>query len=160
MRRITKIARVSNEFIGKALRGTGFGTAEFDFIHFIRHHPGVTQTELSEHFSNLDRAAVTRRVQNLEKKGFVRREQHPRDKRSHLLYATQKSENLRNLRADMEELYYDWLAEEISQEEMDAFLRVLEKLYVKSKNERRNQYAVLLELARTEREQAHLLMPD
>ena len=44
-RKITKIAREAGKFTLKMMKEEGIGTAEFDFIHFIRHNPGVTQAD-------------------------------------------------------------------------------------------------------------------
>jgi len=30
------------------MKEEGIGTAEFDFIHLVRHHPGITQAQLRE----------------------------------------------------------------------------------------------------------------
>ena len=47
-RKITKIAREAGKFTLKMMKEEGIGTAEFDFIHFIRHNPGVTQAKVRE----------------------------------------------------------------------------------------------------------------
>ena len=47
-RKITKIAREAGKFTVQAMKEEGIGTAEFDFIHLVRHHPGITQTEVRE----------------------------------------------------------------------------------------------------------------
>ena len=60
-RKITKIAREAEHLVLLALRGDGVGTAEIDCIHAVRHHPGVTQAELTETL-NSDKAAIARRT--------------------------------------------------------------------------------------------------
>lgn len=64
-RKITKIAREAEHLVLLALRGDGVGTAEIDCIHAVRHHPGVTQAELTETL-NSDKAAIARRTASLE----------------------------------------------------------------------------------------------
>ena len=46
-RKITKIAREAEHLVLLAMRGEDVGTAEIDCIHAVRHHPGITQTELA-----------------------------------------------------------------------------------------------------------------
>ena len=46
-RKITKIAREAERLVLLAMRRDGIGTAEIDCIHAVRHHPGITQTELA-----------------------------------------------------------------------------------------------------------------
>ena len=91
-RKITKIAREAEHLVLLALRGDGVGTAEIDCIHAVRHHPGVTQAELTETL-NSDKAAIARRTASLERKGYLRREHNPKDGRSRLLYPTEKAES-------------------------------------------------------------------
>ena len=47
-RKITKIAREVGKFTVQTMKEEGIGTAEFDFIHLVRHNPGITQTEVRE----------------------------------------------------------------------------------------------------------------
>ena len=39
-RKITKIAREAGKFTVQAMKEEGIGTAEFDFIHLVRHQSG------------------------------------------------------------------------------------------------------------------------
>ena len=56
-RKITKIAREAGKFTVQAMKEEGIGTAEFDFIHLVRHHPGITQTEVREQLK-IDKGAA------------------------------------------------------------------------------------------------------
>ena len=56
-RQMTKIAREVGKFTVQMMKEEGIGTAEFDVIHFIRHNPGVTQTEVRETLK-IDRGAA------------------------------------------------------------------------------------------------------
>lgn len=47
-RKMTKIARELNKLTVQTMKEEGIGTAEFDFIHLVRHHPGITQAQLRE----------------------------------------------------------------------------------------------------------------
>ena len=42
-RKITKIAREVSAITVQTMKAEGIGTAEFDFIHLVRHNPGITQ---------------------------------------------------------------------------------------------------------------------
>ena len=94
-RKITKIAREVSKFTVQAMKEEGIGTAEFDFIHLIRHQPGLTQAQVREQLG-IDKGAAARRTMSLENKGYLYRKPNPADKRSQLLYATEKAENLKN----------------------------------------------------------------
>lgn len=61
-RKITKIAREAAKFTVQTMKAEGIGTAEFDFIHLVRHKPGITQAEIRETLK-IDKGAAARRLQ-------------------------------------------------------------------------------------------------
>ena len=135
-RKITKIAREANRFTVQMMKEEGIGTAEIDVIHFVRHNPGTTQKAVWEALK-IDKGATARRVARLEEKGYLTREPNPTDGRSRLLYPTEKAEELRNSKAEIESVFYEWLLEDLPADEKEAFCKTLNTLYVKSKEERR-----------------------
>ena len=107
-RKMTKIARELNKLTVQAMKEKGIGTAEFDFIHLVRHHPGITQAQLREELK-IDKGAAARRAASLEAKGYLIRRDNPEDKRSQLLYATKKAEGLKNSKVSIKSTFYEWL---------------------------------------------------
>lgn len=149
-RKMTKIAREAGKFTVQTMKEEGIGTAEFDVIHLVRHNPGITQTEVRETLK-IDRGAAAKRVASLEHKGYLIREANPNDGRSQLLYATEKAESLKNSKAHIETVFYEWLLEGLPEKEKKAFCKTLDTLYWKSKNERRAGFVHVAEiLAREE----------
>ena len=143
-RKITKIAREVSAFTVQTMKAEGVGTAEFDFIHLVRHHPGVTQTQVRETL-RIDKGAAARRAANLEAKGYLIRRDNPEDGRSQLLYATEKAEGLRNAKAEAESAFYDYLMEGLDGETRAAFLAALDTVYRRSKEESRAGFPHLRE---------------
>mgnify|MGYP002244144519 CR=1 FL=1 len=142
-RKITKIAREAGKFTVQAMKEEGIGTAEFDFIHLVRHHPGITQTEVREQLK-IDKGAAARRAASLEAKGYLIRKPNPWDGRSQLLYANGKSRNFRKIpKQKLETVFYEWLLLELPEKEAESFCETLDKLYWKSKRERQNHFAEL-----------------
>ena len=135
-RKMTKIAREVGKFTVQMMKEEGIGTAEFDVIHFVRHHPGATQTSMRETLK-IDKGAAAKRVASLEHKGYLIRKPNPEDGRSQLLYATEKAEELKNSKAEIETIFYEWLLAELPEDERNRFCETLDKLYWRSKNERR-----------------------
>ena len=135
-RKITKIAREAEKLVVRTLREKDVGTAEIDLIHALRHHPGCTQAVLAE-LLHADKAAIARRTKNLEAKGYLVRRDAPTDRRSQLLYPTEKAESLRSSKAEIEASFYEYLTAALSQEEAAAFAATLHKLYTVSKTESR-----------------------
>lgn len=133
-RQITKIAREVSKFTVRMLKTEGVGTAEYDFIHVVRKNPGITQAAIRE-ILTLDKGAAARIAASLETKGYLTRKPNPEDGRSRLLYATEKANLLKNSKASVEALYYEWLEESLTPEDNAEFCRILEKLYTRSKTE-------------------------
>lgn len=138
-RKITKIAREVSKFTVQTMKEEGVGTAEFDFIHLVRHNPGITQTQVRESLK-IDKGAAARRAASLEAKGYLIRKPNPEDGRSQLLYATPKAEQLKNSKAHIEALFYEWLLAELPEEEKKSFSETLGKLYLRSKKESRTGF--------------------
>ena len=135
-RKMTKIAREVSKFTVQTMKEDGIGTAEFDFIHLVRHKPGITQAEIRETLK-IDKGAAARRAASLEAKGYLVRKPNPEDKRSQLLFATEKAEELKNSKESIEDAFYDWLIADLSEADRREFCRILDILYWKSKEERR-----------------------
>lgn len=134
-RYITKISREAHRYAGLRLRGTNIGTSEYECLHYIRKNNGMSQEKLRS-FLNIDKSAVARMVANLEEKGYIYRLQDENDKRAKKLFVTDKAVDIKNISSSMESFFYEWLLEDINQDEKNIFLKVLSDLYIKSKKER------------------------
>ena len=135
-RKITKIAREAEKLVLRTLREQDVGTAEIDLIHAVRHSPGCTQAELAA-LLHADKAAIARRTKNLEGKGYLVRRDAPHDRRSQLLYPTEKAARLKASKAEIEAGFYEYLTGVLTQEEAAAFAAMLDRLYTASKTESR-----------------------
>ena len=135
-RKITKIAREAEKLVLRTLRETDVGTAEIDLIHALRHNPGCTQAALAG-LLHADKAAIARRTRNLEAKGYLVRKDAPNDRRSQLLYPTQKADLLKASKAEIEAAFYEYLLGALTPEEAAQFAAALGKLYLASKAESR-----------------------
>lgn len=151
-RKITKIAREVGKFTVRNMRREGVGAAEFDIVHLVRHNPGITQTQVVQTL-NMDKGAAAKRVASLENKGYLIRRPNPADGRSQLLYATEAADGLRNSKAHIEEVFYTWLLEDLDREEAEQFCATLDKLYQKSKAQRKADFRDVA--ARLEQEEDH-----
>lgn len=138
-RKITKIARECEKLVIQMMKKTGVGSAEFDLIHLVRHHPGISQKEISQQL-NMDKGAVAKRVKNLEEKGYLKREVNPDDHRSALIYASDEAQQLKYSKTYVETFFYEYLLEGISNEDSEAFMRILDALYMRSKKESRSGF--------------------
>ena len=62
---------------------------------------------------------------SLEAKGYLVRKPNPEDGRSQLLYATEKAEKLKNSKAHIETVFYEWLLSELPGRQKKASVRLL-----------------------------------
>ena len=138
-RKITKIAREVEKLVLISLRDEGVGSAEIDLIHALRHNPGCTQARLAE-LLHADKAAIARRTKNLEAKGFLTRQDDPNDRRSQLLFPTEKAEAMRSSKAEIESAFYEYLTSHLSETEAETFAALLDRLYLVSKAESRGGF--------------------
>lgn len=128
----------------RTLRENGIGAAEIDYIHALRHHPGATQAQIAE-LLHADKAAVARRTESLEAKGYLVRRENPADGRSRLLYPTDKAEALKVSKAEIEAAFYEYLTASLSEEERMVFAALLDRLYRASKTESREGFPHLVD---------------
>lgn len=144
-RQITKIAREASKLAGRLLRDQGVGTAEFDVIHVIRKNPGITQAGIREVLA-IDKGALARQIASLEAKGFLMRRDNPQDRRSQLLYATDKADQLKSSKAYIESTYYAWLLDGLPPQERQQFAQLLDVIYHRSKTESKAGFVDVLPL--------------
>ncbi len=144
-RKITKIAREVHKFTVRTLRSDGVGTSEFDVLHAIRKNPGITQAGVCR-ITGLDKGAVARQTANLESKGYLLRRANPDDGRSQLLFATGQAEELKNSKAQIEALFYEWLLSPLSEADQQAFERILDTLYQRCKQESKDGFPVMTQI--------------
>lgn len=76
----------------------------------------------------------------MEAKGYLRKEPDPADRRSQLLFATEKADELKNSRAHLEEAFYDWLLQPLSGGEREQLAKMLEVLHRRSREERKEGF--------------------
>ena len=143
-RQMTKIAREVSKLAGRMLRDQGIGTAEFDVAHVIRKNPGITQAGIRDQLG-IDKGAMARQIASLEAKGFLIRKENPQDGRSQLLYATEKADQLKNSKAYIESVFYEWLLEPLSDQQRQEFAATLETLYLRSREQSRAGFPEVVE---------------
>lgn len=138
-RQITKIARDVSRYTQKKLKTYGIGPSELDVLHVVRKNDGVTQKFICDK-CGFDKAAVARIIVSLEKKQLVTRKDNPNDKRSSLIFPTNKANALKDTKSQIEAYYYSWLFNDLDKKEKENFLNTLNKLYEKSKKESKNEF--------------------
>lgn len=97
------------------------------YLALLYEQDGRTQDEMAEAYT-VDRAATTRSLQGLEKKGLVRREVDTFDRRIRRVYLTEKAMQYRTAIRRMADDLADALFEGMSEEEVKAFMEQVEAM--------------------------------
>ena len=144
-RRIRKIDKDAQRFVAQALGNTNLSLSDYDMIHTVNRRPGITQEELRKKYC-LDKSTIARRAAKLEKEGYIVRRSHPEDGRRKQLYITEKGSAVRNAKVEAEAFYFEWLSAGLTREELDVLCPLLNRLQLRSRDERRQEFVHLLKL--------------
>ncbi len=131
MRKLNFIARCAGEYRTQQSSVQLPGIYHSYFFAICR-TPGMSQDRIGAHLG-MNKSSVTRHLAYLEQNGYVERKPSTEDKRQILVYPTEKM--LVN-QAEVVQIAKQWnqqLCESIPEEEMQAFLEVLDKIYAKAK---------------------------
>lgn len=115
--------RQMNLFLNRELLDEKLTSSDVLYLALLYEQDGRTQDEMAEAYT-VDRAATTRRLQGLEKKGLVRREVDTFDRRIRRVYLTEKAMQYRTAIRRMA----DALFEGMSEEEVKAFMEQVEAM--------------------------------
>lgn len=88
---------------------------------------GVSQQFLAEKTAK-DKACLTNLINNLEKKGWVKREENPVDRRNRLVYLTREGDRLREQALPLLHTIYEKVGEKISLSQLESCNKYLKKL--------------------------------
>ena len=143
-RRIRKIDRDAQRFVSLALGNTDLTLSDYDMIHTVQHRPGITQEQLRQKYGQ-DKSTIARRAAKLEAGGYIERRPHPEDGRRKQLYITEKGSAVRNAKVEAEAFYFEWLYAGLTREELDVLCPLLNRLQLRSRDERRQKFVHLLE---------------
>ena len=95
------------EYCNKRLQALGLMEGQLYFILYVGKHPGCTQKELAQAL-RMDTGHTTRTLVKLKQNGFLEKEMHQKDKRSHIIRLTEKGKSAFRV---SHELLTEWDAE-------------------------------------------------
>lgn len=113
------------------LKNDEFIAVHHSYVLAICNYPGMSQDRLAKHLC-LNKSNVTRHLCQLEKNGYVERRASETDKREMLVYPTQK---MLDVFPEVRRITDEWnkvIAEDISEEDLEVFHRVLDKMIDRS----------------------------
>ena len=80
-------------YLNRALAPYGLNSSQYQFILNLFEHPGITQDKLPELIC-INKSNVARTLAQLEKKGLIRRQVNPGDKRTAAVFPTERAREL------------------------------------------------------------------
>lgn len=126
-RLISILYRTGQSYIGKRLEPYGIGSGQFAFLAELLRQDGVSQDELAGFF-RCDKATVARALQQLESRGYVRREHSPADGRVNLVYVTAKARTFEPMLFKILSGWTETLARGLSATERNEAFALLNRL--------------------------------
>lgn len=116
--------RRSQAFIANACADMGIAFSECVLLLNLYQRAGISQENMSA-ILFIDKAATTRTIKSLEKKGFIKREQSDEDKRVKKLYLTEKGEATQKPIYAILEKWMEFLSQGMDRETFDTVLKGL-----------------------------------
>ncbi len=134
-RMLTKIVR--NMKLKKKSLNSSLNDSELEIIRHVIVHPGISLIKIAS-FLCLDKAIITRYVKKLASLDYLSIS-IGKDKRERLIYPTNKALQLKVDDNQFERSYYSNLFKDIDLVKQKEFFDVLETIYLKSKELRKNE---------------------
>ncbi|WFE13588.1 MarR family transcriptional regulator [Bacillus atrophaeus] len=122
-----KTSRRIIRFLAIHLKEDGITPEQWTVLKRVGESRGISQKELSAR-ADKDQATMTKILDLLEKKNFIRREANPRDRRSFLVVLTEAGEELKKTLTDKMEILFAGLLENTSDEDLAVFLGILDRI--------------------------------
>lgn len=133
MRQISVTYRCAMRYRERELEDTGLAGCQTPYLMALSRHEGLTQEELARDL-NVNKSSVARQLATLEEKGYIRRESDPHDRRSLLVYPTDKALALKE---QMRRVLREWsayLTADFTDEERETLSRLMERVAVRAES--------------------------
>ncbi len=106
--------------------------AQFCVLGQLKHLEDQGRSDISqrdlENASRVTHPTMTEIIKRLEKKGFIECRPRPHDRRYKIISSTSMAEKLGEDMRKTEDEVMNWLCKDLSPEELDSFLTILDKL--------------------------------
>jgi DNA-binding MarR family transcriptional regulator len=119
-------ARIFSEFEA-TLKDFDFTPGSFGVLTLVRANPGITQVTLAAAFG-VDKSTMSPVIFRLEKRGLIRREVLPSDRRCHALFFQEAEEGMFLKAREKIRAFEDGVAARLSKAEQRELNRLLSKL--------------------------------
>ncbi|MBC2320784.1 MarR family winged helix-turn-helix transcriptional regulator [Listeria booriae] len=127
------VNRCGNTFKLNRLKEYGLGVGQLRYITTLYHHGGLSQDTIVKRFM-VDKANVARHIQRLEELGMIRREVDQTDKRKHLIYLTEKGQEIQPIIEETMKAWSGILTDGFTEEEREQLVHLLVRMAENAQN--------------------------
>lgn len=127
MRQINITYRCGVLYRERQLADLGLNGYQPPYLSTLYRTPGISQEELARRM-NLNKSSVARQLAALESAGYVRREADPADRRSLLVYPTEKALAVQERIGQTMRSWRQYLTQDFTPEEQEALSRLLTRV--------------------------------
>jgi DNA-binding MarR family transcriptional regulator len=122
----TRIIHLNNE-----MKDLEITAGQVPFLMHLSHKEGITQDNLAAHI-HIDKGTVARALKKLEDNGFICRKVNPQNRRSYLLFLTEKGRDVVPQIHSIDKEWEDSVCSNFQDDECNRLLNVLQTLAMKS----------------------------
>jgi len=131
---ISKINWYLNSYIKKLFveNNIEITVDQWILVIIINRNPGINQTQLAKS-AQKDKAAVTRMLDLLSKNGYIKRENHEKDRRTYRIFLTKKGTDVFDRTLPLSELAEQNMFQDLSNDEIKNMMSSLTKIRNRTK---------------------------
>jgi len=111
-------------YMSNALASMDFSFSDCIFLINIGEQPGISQDEISRNLA-IDKAAITRSVKTMEKKGYLLTKKNVNDKRVKELYLTESGTQAFHDLANLQHVWLEQIFGDLNPEQIDNLADML-----------------------------------
>lgn len=129
---ISVLMRQLNLFFSHELSEVEITASELMYLSLLYTRDGLTQDEMATKIS-VDKAATTRTIQGMEKKGLIVRDSNEKDHRSKCVYLTDKAKQMEEHIREIQKKWSDYIMQDMTVSEAELFAKQLKQMSVRAR---------------------------
>lgn len=129
---ISVLMRQLNLFFSHELSEVEITASELMYLSQLYTRDGLTQDEMATKIS-VDKAATTRTIQGMEKKGLIVRDSNEKDHRSKCVYLTDKAKQMEEHIREIQKKWSDYIMQDMTVSEAELFVKQLKQMSVRAR---------------------------
>lgn len=131
-KQISILFRQLNLYFNRELSKINISATELLYLSSLYSKDGITQDDLAQEYS-VDKAAVTRTLQLMEKKGLIVRKTNTDDKRAKRLFLTDKAKALEKKLREIQAQWIHEMTKGMEKNSIDNFSKQIDSMVERAK---------------------------